>query len=171
MAYEKSELLGLNKSGSTPERGPKTIHKVTEPVASAHDRSFETNPGGSLGRDGRVPKRHTVEVHSGMHRTQGTDKNAPVTSSLIDDEKMSLDPVVSGNKQGKAVPPVAGQRSRTQASEVTPCAPGAAHAASASYARDLHDARHANAAKVIGEGVIAHGDPNHPLHPANLRAR
>jgi hypothetical protein len=171
MAYQKHELLGTNKDGSTPKRGPKTIHNVTEPIAHDHSRDYEDNPGGTLGRDGRVPKRHTVEVHSGMHRTQGTNEGAPVTSSLIDDEKMDIHPVVSGNKIGQAVPPVPGQRSRTQASEVTPCAPGAAHAASASYARDLHAARHANADAIIGEGVMMAGDPNHPRHPANLRRR
>jgi hypothetical protein len=172
MPYQKHELLGTNKDGSTPKRGPRTIHKTTEPIAHDHSRDYETVAGtGNIARDSTAHKRSTVEVHSGMHRTQGTNEGAPVTSSLIDDEKMSLDPVVSGNKIGKAVPPVPGQRSRTQASEVTPCAPGAAHAASALYARDLHAARHANADAIIGEGVMMAGDPNHFRHPANLRRR
>lgn len=170
MAYQRHELLGTNKDGSTPKRGPRTIHKVTEPIAHDHSRDFETNPGGSLGRDGRVPKRHMVEVHSGMHRTQGTNEGAPVTSSLIDDEKMDINPAVDGGKQGKAVPPVPGQRSRTQAGEVAANAPGVAHAVSVSYARDLHAARYGNASRILVEGVMA-GDPNHPSHPANLRRR
>jgi hypothetical protein len=167
MAYQKHELLGTNKDGSTPKRGPRTIHKVTEPIAHDHSRDFETNPGGSFGRDGRTPKRHAVKVHSGMHQTQGTNDAKPVTSSLIDDEKMSLDPVLSANKIGKAVPPVPGQRSRTQASEVTPCGPGVAHGASAAYVRDLHAARHANADAILNDG-LAHAGPDHPV---NLRAR
>lgn len=173
MAYQKHEVLGMNKSGSTPLRGPKTIHKTTEPIAHDHSRDFEAVSGtGNIARDTTVAKRHTVEVHSGMHRTQGTNKGAPVTSSLLDDEKMDISPVVSGDKIGKAVPPSFGQRSRTQAGECgPPMAPGVAHNASAAYARDLHAARHANADKIIGEGVVAHGDPNHPRHPSNLRRR
>ena len=142
--YQRHEILGTNKSGSTSLRGPKGAPKVTEPIAHSHDRSFETNPGGSLGRDGRVPKRHTVAVHDAMHRTQGTNLGAPVTSSLLDDEKMDISPTVDGGKQGNA-PPSFGQRSRTQASEVTPAAPGVHHAVSAFGAGALHGARHANA--------------------------
>lgn len=170
--YAKHRLLGKNFDGSTPKRGPKTIHKVTKPVAHSQSRDFETIAGtGNIARDSTAHKSTTVEVHSGMHRTTGTNKGAPSTSSLLDDAKPDINPVVSGNKVGKAVPPVPGQRSRTQASECTPCAPGVAHAASASYARPLHDARHANGSKIIAEGIIAHGDPNHPYHPSNLRRR
>jgi hypothetical protein len=173
MAYQKHELLGTNKSGSTPKRGPKTIHaNVKEPLAHDHSRNFETVAGtGNIARDSTVAKRHTVEVHSGMHRTTGTNDGAPVTSSLLDDEKMDISPAVDGGKTGKSVPASFGQRSRTQAGEVGAMAPGVAHAVSAVGAGALHDARHANADRIINEGVIAHGDPNHPRHPANLRRR
>jgi hypothetical protein len=166
MAYQKHELLGTNKDGSTPKRGPKTIHaNVKEPLAHDHSRDFEKVAG-------TVAKRHTVEIHSGMHRTTGTNDGAPVTSPLVDDEKMDISPVVDGGKVGKAPPPSFGQRSRTQAGEVGVMAPGVAHAVSAIGAGALHADRHANAAKVISEGIAAHGDPNHPaFHPANLRAR
>ncbi len=165
--YQKHELLGTNKSGSTSLRGPKGAPRVSEPIAHSHDRSFETNPGGSLGRDGRVPKRHTVAVHDAMHRTTGTNEGAPVTSSLIDDEKMDISPTVDGGKVGKAVPPAFAQRSRTQASEVTPAAPGVHHAVSAFGAGALHVARHINADRIIGEGLKNAG----PDHPARLRGK
>lgn len=103
MAYQKHELLGTNKDGSTPKRGPRIIHKVTEPIAHDHSRDFEATSGtGNLARDTIVAKRHAAEVHSGMHRTRGTNDGASVTSSLIDDEKMDISPAVSGNKLGKA---------------------------------------------------------------------
>ena len=94
MAYQKHELLGTNKDGSTPKRGPKTIHaNVKEPLAHDHSRDFEKVAG-------TVAKRHTVEIHSGMHRTTGTNDGAPVTSPLVDDEKMDISPVVDGGKVG-----------------------------------------------------------------------
>jgi hypothetical protein len=169
MAYEKHELLGLNKDGSTPTRGPKTIHKVTEPIAHAHSRDYETISGsGNIARDSTVTKRHTVEAHSGMHRTTGTNLGAPTTSSLLDDERMDISPVVSGGKVGKAVPPVPGQRSRTQANECGPNAPGVAHTVSSAFAGALHSARHDNADQILG-GAVQSGSTN--LHPANLRRR
>lgn len=191
MAYQKHEILGTNKDGSTPKRGPRTIHKTTEPVAHSHSRDFETKPGGSLGRDGRVPKRTNVEVHSGMHRTQGTNLGAPVTSSLVDDERMTvnvlppnkhstgqdkpgrLEPTVAKRTQTDVAPPVVGHRSRF--GEVGPgcCVDGKSmnHEAAMRVGNAAHAARQANAAKIIAEGVIGHGDPNHPQHPANLRRR
>jgi hypothetical protein len=103
-----------------------------------------------------------------MHRTTGTNLGAPVTSSLLDDEKLDLSPVVvDGGKVGKAVPPAFAQRSRTQAGEVTPAAPGVHHAVSAFGAGALHDARHANADRIIGEG-LKHAGPD---HPSNLRGK
>lgn len=172
--YQRHEVLGTNKDGSTAKRGPRTIHKTTEPISHfSHGMGQHVtgHAGNNIATDGAPKRVHAIEVHSSQHRTAGTNKGASVTSSVIDDEKMEINPVVSGGKLGKPVPPTLGQRSRTQASEVTPCAPGVAHTVSAFGAGALHDARHANASKILNEGVMAARDPNHPAHPANLRRR
>jgi hypothetical protein len=175
MAYQKRDLLGTNKSGSTPVRGPKTIHKTTEPVAHDHSRDYETIAGtGNIARDSTTHKRSTAAVHSGMHaRNRDGTLITGMDVGRAPPDASSSNPLDTEAPAKRLTPvaPVSGQRSRTQAGECTPCAPGAAHAASAAYARDLHDARHVNAANIINEGVMMAGDPNHPRHPANLRRR
>ena len=175
--YEKNQLLGTNKSGSTPKNGPKTIHKATEPLAHTGPIYDSADHGDtSIARKGAPKKLADVAVHSGQHarsrdgalvtgQTMTSLANAPDASGA-----RPLDPTVDGCKVGKAVPPSFGQRSRTQVGEGV-MAPGVAHAVSANVSGLLHADRHATADKIINEGVLAHGDPNHPRHPANLRRR
>jgi hypothetical protein len=119
--YRADQVLGKNRDMSTPKRGPRVEHPrpATVPMGHDHSRDFETNPGGSLGRDGRVLKHHTAEIHGGMSRTTGTAFGAPITASPLDDEKMDISPVVGKRMQAPAQP-VVGHRSRSQMGEVGP---------------------------------------------------
>ena len=68
MAYAKHEVLGMNKSGSTPKRGPKTIHKTTEPLAHTGPIYHRADHGDtSIARSGAPKKLADVAVHSGQH--------------------------------------------------------------------------------------------------------
>lgn len=166
--YRADQVLGKNRDMSTPKRGPRVEHPrpATVPIGHDHSRDFETTSGtGNLARDATVSKHHVAEIHGGMSRTTGTALGAPITTSPLDDERMDISPVIDGAKQGKAVPPVPGMRSRTQVGETTPAAPGAHHAVSAFGADALHTARHANADAIMADG-LKHAGPD---HPANLR--
>jgi hypothetical protein len=140
----------LTKAGKGPQ--------VTKPIAYDHVRDYETVSGtGNIARDSTQHKRSTVAVHDAMHRTAGTNEGAPVTSSLIDDEKMDISPVVDGTKVGKIAPVSPAMRSRTQVSETDQLPVGVAHAASAAVSDLLHADRHDNAGRMMDEAVKGGG--------------
>ena len=178
MSYSKTQVQGLRADGKYPLDGKvKSPHKgVKEPLAHTGP-IYESEPqhANNIARGGAPKKLADVAIHSGQHsrtrdgalitgQTQTSLANAPDASGTC-----PLDPTETKHTQTEVAQPVIGQRSRTQAGEVTPMAPGAAHGASAAASDLLHAERHANAARMGSEAVLSGSTNLH--HPAHLRRR
>lgn len=169
--FSKTQVLGLRADGAPPRDGKVKLppsHRNLDkmPISHTSNRDYEAvaEGDGVLGRSGGKPKNSEVRVHDGMHsRTKAGNLVVGITSTTaaaLDDEKLSMQPVVS--KGLKTAAPSWGQRSRTQAGEVTPLSPGQAHARSAVASDALHAQRHATGAAIM-ENSLAVSGSDHPV--------
>jgi hypothetical protein len=164
--YTKNQTLGKRADGEYPTDGKvKPVHKgVKEPLAHVGP-IYESEPqhANNIARSGAPKKLDDVEVHSGMHarNRDGTLITGMDVGRAPPDPSSSnpLDPGPSNKSAAMmaVAKPVVGHRSRTQAGEVTPMAPGVAYGVSEAAGKMLHDARHENAAAVIGQAAKSGG--------------
>lgn len=162
MSYTKNQLQGLRADGQRPLDGKvKSPHKgVKEPLAHAGPiYDADEREAGNIARSGASKKLQDVAIHSGQHSRSrdGTLITGQTMTSLANAPDASgaspLDPTTVKRTQTEVAAPVMGHRSRTQAHETVPMAPGEAASNSQICGKLLHDARHDNAAAIIGEAV------------------